>query len=105
VSYTIGALLAVAVAVALDLLVLRTNLLRTKGFWVADAIVVFFQLIVNGLLTGLKIVQYDPARIVGWRIAYAPVEDLLFGFALVTATMCFWEALTQPRRGRVPRGD
>jgi lycopene cyclase domain-containing protein len=105
VSYTIAALLAAAVAVTLDLLVLRTNLLLTKGFWVADAIVVFFQLIVNGLLTGLRIVQYDPARIIGWRIAYAPAEDLVFGFALVTATMCLWEALTQPRPGRAPRGD
>jgi lycopene cyclase domain-containing protein len=35
-------------------------------------------------------VRYDRDRIIGWRIAYAPVEDLLFGFALVTITLSLW---------------
>ena len=61
---------------------------------------VFFQLIVNGVLTGLGIVQYDPRVIIGVRLAYAPVEDLGFGFALVTLTLCLWVRLgrTGPRR-------
>jgi lycopene cyclase domain-containing protein len=90
VTYTWSVLIAVAVVVVLDLGVLRTALVRRRAFWTAYAIVLFFQLIMNGLLTGLRIVRYDPARIVGLRLAFAPVEDLLFGFAMVTLTLSVW---------------
>jgi lycopene cyclase domain-containing protein len=90
VTYTQLALLGVVVTVGMDLFVLRTRLLTRKAFWTAYAIVVFFQLITNGWLTGRDIVTYDPDAIVGWRIVFAPVEDLLFGFALVVQTMAWW---------------
>ena len=89
-NYTLSVVLGVLAAGALDLIVLQTRLLRRKAFWTAYAIVVFFQLIVNGLLTGLKIVRYDPSTIIGWRIAYAPVEDIAFGFAMALATLSLW---------------
>ncbi len=89
-SYTVAALVAVAAAVLLDLAVLRTRLLTRRAFWVAYVIVVVFQLVVNGLLTGLDVVRYDPARIIGLRIVFAPVEDLLFGFAMVVVTLMAW---------------
>lgn len=92
-AYTAGALLAIAVAVLMDLVVVRTGLLRTRLFWASYAIVVFFQLIVNGILTGLGIVQYDPDVILGIRLAYAPIEDLGFGFGLVTLTLVAWTRL------------
>ena len=87
-SYTLLAVLGVVLAALLDLFVLRTRLLRTKVFWASYAVIVFFQLITNGVLTGIPVVRYDPNRILGLRIAFAPVEDLLFGFALI-----FWPAL------------
>jgi lycopene cyclase domain-containing protein len=90
VSYTALALAGVGVTVALDLWVLRTRLLLRRAFWVAYAIVVFFQLLTNGWLTGRDIVTYDAGAILGLRVAYAPVEDLLFGFALVVQTMVWW---------------
>jgi lycopene cyclase domain-containing protein len=89
-NYTLTAGLGVLLALAVDCVVLRTILLRRKAFWVAYAIVLFFQLIVNGLLTGLEIVRYDPDRILGLRIAYAPVEDIFFGFAMVLLTLSLW---------------
>ena len=89
-TYTLSAVLGVLVSIGVDQLLLRTNLLRRKAFWTAYAIVLGFQLAVNGLLTGLRIVRYDGSRIIGARIVYAPVEDLLFGFALVTATLSLW---------------
>jgi lycopene cyclase domain-containing protein len=70
--------------------VLRTKVLARKAFWTAYAIVVFFQLVTNGILTGRRVVTYDAAAIVGVRIVYAPVEDLLFGFALVVQTLSWW---------------
>ena len=103
-TYTSAALLAVVVTVVLDLLVLRTRLLARRAFWTAYAIVVFFQLITNGVLTGRGIVFYDGDVITGGssragetpqllgdgRIVFAPLEDLMFGFALVVQTLAWW---------------
>jgi lycopene cyclase domain-containing protein len=99
VTYTQLAILGVVVTVGLDLAVLRTKLLQRKAFWVSYAIIVFFQLVTNGVYTGLRIVRYDGDAIIGGttptflgdgRLAYAPVEDLLFGFALVVSSMALW---------------
>jgi lycopene cyclase domain-containing protein len=90
VSYTALALLAVAAAVALDLAVLRTRLLVRRAFWTAYAIIVVFQLVTNGWLTGRDIVTYDDNTVVGVRLVFAPVEDLLFGFSLVVQTLAWW---------------
>ena len=89
-TYTAAALLGVAAAVVVDLLLLQTRLLLRRAFWVAYAIIVFFQLLTNGVLTGREVVRYDDDAITGVRVAYAPVEDLLFGFALVVTTLALW---------------
>ncbi|THJ74974.1 lycopene cyclase domain-containing protein [Candidatus Frankia alpina] len=89
-SYTVLVVLGVAAAVAADLWLLRTRLVTRRIFWVSYAIIVVFQLVSNGILTGFGIVVYDPGATTGLRIAYAPVEDLLFGFALVTHTLTWW---------------
>lgn len=103
-TYTQAALLAVAGTALLDLLVLRTRLLARKAFWVAYAIIVGFQLLTNGILTGRGIVFYSADAVAGvgsaagerppflgqGRIAFAPFEDLLFGFALVVQTLSWW---------------
>jgi lycopene cyclase domain-containing protein len=89
-TYTQAAVLGVVGTVLLDLVVLRTRLLTRKLFWTAYAIIVFFQLVTNGILTGRHVVTYDPDVILGLRIVYAPVEDLLFGFALVVQTLSWW---------------
>jgi len=98
-TYTQLALLGVGVTIVLDLWVLRTRLLTKRAFWTAYAIIVFFQLVTNGILTGFRIVRYDGEVIIGssvpqfigdGRLVYAPIEDLLFGFALVTQTLIWW---------------
>ena len=115
-TYTQLAVLGVVVVVLLDLVVVRTRLLRRRVFWTAYAIIAFFQLVTNGILTGLRIVRYDGAAIVGsttpadapppflgdGRIAYAPLEDLLFGFALVVLTLVLWVALGRRGVQRTP---
>jgi lycopene cyclase domain-containing protein len=108
VTYSALAVTAVVAVVLGDLLVFRTRMVTRRAFWVAYAIVVVFQLLMNGVLTGLGVVTYDPAAIWGPRIAYAPVEDLLFGFAMVTLTLASWAAVnrranTASRRGRDTR--
>lgn len=103
-SYSALAVAAVLAVLVVDLAVYRTRMVTRPVFWVAYAIVVAFQLLVNGVLTGLDVVVYDPDAIWGPRIAYAPVEDLLFGFAMVTLTLASWAAVnrranTARRRG------
>ncbi|HVX69312.1 MAG TPA: lycopene cyclase domain-containing protein [Mycobacteriales bacterium] len=98
-TYTGSVVVGVAFAVLLDLGLLRTNLLRRKAFWASYAIIFCFQLLVNGILTGKRLVIYSPGNVLGnatphlfggWRIADAPVEDLLFGFSLVLQTLAWW---------------
>jgi lycopene cyclase domain-containing protein len=89
-TYTVLAVLGVLGAAAVDQLVLRTNLLRRKAFWTAYAIVLFFQVILNGVLSGLPVVRYNPDAITGLRFVYAPIEDVLFGFAMVLVTLASW---------------
>ncbi|SDE95618.1 lycopene cyclase domain-containing protein [Blastococcus fimeti] len=103
-SYSVLAVVAVVAVLVLDLAVYRTRMVTRKVFWTAYAIIVFFQLLMNGVLTGLDVVVYDERAIWGPRIAYAPVEDLLFGFAMVTLTLASWAAVnrranTARRRG------
>jgi lycopene cyclase domain-containing protein len=89
-TYTVAAVTAVLAGVLVDRYVLRTRLLRRPVFWATYPIIVFFQLVSNGILTGRDIVRYDPEAIIGLRLAHAPVEDLLFGFALVLLTLSLW---------------
>lgn len=97
--YTWASITAIVVAVVTDLWVLRTRLLTTRLFWASYAIVLFFQFIVNGILTGLGIVQYAPSGILGVRVFFAPVEDIGFGFGLVTLTLVLWTRYGRYRRG------
>ncbi len=108
--YTVAATIAVLIAIGTDLVVLRTSLVRSRTWWMAYGIVMFFQLLSNGWLTGRGIVRYSGDAIVGserivflgeGRLAYAPVEDLGFGFALVLMTCAAWAwtgARTRPTR-------
>ncbi len=98
-SYTTLSLVAVVASAGLDLAVLRTGLLRRRAFWVSYLIVLAFQLLTNGWLTGRGIVTYSADAVIGGsravafgdgRVLYAPVEDLGFGFALVLQSLSWW---------------
>ncbi|TRZ55226.1 MAG: lycopene cyclase domain-containing protein [Streptomycetaceae bacterium] len=89
-TYTQLALIAVVCAVAFDIYIAQTRLVLRRVFWTSYAIIIAFQLLTNWWLTSRNIVMYDPAVITGIRIAAAPVEDLLFGFALVLGVLSNW---------------
>ncbi len=89
-TYTQLAILSVFLVLLIDYLVLRTRLTTRKGFWTAYSIILFFQLITNWWLTSRGILSYNESVIIGLRIASAPVEDLFFGFSMVTLTMSLW---------------
>jgi lycopene cyclase domain-containing protein len=103
-EYSLAAAAAVAAVVALELRLLRTGLLRQPAYWVAMAIVVAFQVPVDGWLTKLSapIVLYDGDEVIGVRMPWnIPVEDFLFGYALLTLVLALWERLgaATPQRG------
>src|ERR1019366_6023172 len=89
-SYTQLAILAVALAAILDLLIVRTRLLTRRAFWTSYAIILPFQILTNWWLTSRNIVIYDKHRILGPRLASAPVEDIAFGFALILGVLSLW---------------
>jgi lycopene cyclase domain-containing protein len=80
--------------VAAELAWLRTGIFRMKAYWVAMVIVIGFQVAVDGWLTKLSspIVAYNAKEFSGWRFPLdIPVEDFLYGFALVTTAILLWE--------------
>ena len=89
-SYTQIAICAVIAALIFDLFISKRKLTTRKVFWTSYAIIVFFQLITNWWLTSRDIVMYSDQAIIGLRIASAPVEDLLFGFAMVLSVLDLW---------------
>lgn len=101
-TYTLAAALGVAAALVVDLVALRTRLVLGRVFWLSYAIILFFQLLANGVLAGRGVVRYDPAAILGPRLAGAPVEDLAFGFALVLSTLSIWSRLGRSARSGPP---
>lgn len=101
-TYTGLALFAVITVLLVEAMVLKTGLLKKIEFYLAYGIVVFFQLLTNGYLTGREIVLYDSGAIIGLRIAFAPFEDLMFGFALVVLTMAVWTKLQLVEKNRFP---
>lgn len=85
------ALNAVLVAVALDLFVLKSQMMTRGIFWLTYFLILPFQLLTNWWLTSNSIVMYADSEIIGRRLAGAPIEDLLFGFSMILLTLSAWE--------------
>ena len=98
-EYTVLSLLACAAVVAVELLWLRTGLLRKPAYLLTMLVVIGFQIPVDGWLTKLSapIVIYDDDRTSGIRAPWdIPIEDFLFGFALLTLVLLLWERQRDP---------
>jgi len=103
-GYTVPAVAAVAVVIAAELAVLRTGLFRRAAYWVSMLIVLGFQIPVDGWLTKLSapVVEYSRRQMTGIRGPLdIPVEDFLYGFALVTAALLLWERQARRRRSEL----
>jgi lycopene cyclase domain-containing protein len=107
-GYTVPAAAAVLAVCALEVLVLRTGLFRRLAYWLTMLIVLGFQIPVDGWLTKLSapVVEYSPGQLSGLRGPWdIPVEDFLYGFALVTAALLLWEWQGLGNRRRVAGRD
>lgn len=93
-GYAVPAVLAVLAVFGIELGLLHTGLFRRPAYWLSMLIVLGFQVPVDGWLTkrSAPIVSYDKHQISGLRFPFdVPVEDFLFGFAMLTAVLLLWE--------------
>lgn len=104
-TYTFLGLIAVSIALFIDLFVFKTKLVKQRLFWYSYAIILFFQFVSNGMFTGFGIVKYADEAIIGsdspvvgsppifgdGRLFFAPIEDVLFGFSLVLLSLSLWQ--------------
>jgi lycopene cyclase domain-containing protein len=100
VEYTWGSVLAVLAVVGIEVFWFRTGIFGKLTFWVSYAIILFFQVLVDGWLTKLSapIVVYNADKNSGIRFPWdIPVEDYLFGFALIVLTILLWERAGRDR--------
>lgn len=104
-TYSAIASYSVILAIVLDLFVIRSAVTAQWRFYFSWAILLGFQLLTNGWLTGRGIVQYDESQITGVRLANAPVEDIAFGFALIVLTLSVWIRLQRNRSQSPPKKD
>lgn len=92
-EYTALTVLALILVVLTELFLARTGIFRSGRYWVSLAIVLGFQVLVDGRLTALPdpIVSYDPRQIMGVRFPFdIPIEDFGFGAAMTTAAVLVW---------------
>ena len=103
-EYSIAAVVALTAVVLYETRRVRTGLFRSPSYWATMAISLFFMVLVNGWLTKLSapVVRYNPDRRSPWRFPFdIPVEDFLYGFALLTWVLLRWKA----QDGRKPAED
>ena len=102
-GYTLPAVVSLIAVIALELAILRTGLFGKVEYWISMGIVLAFQVIVDGWLTKLSapIVLYNEQHTVGVRFPWdIPVEDFVFGAAMVTAVLLLWEKQRPQNRGQ-----
>jgi lycopene cyclase domain-containing protein len=91
--YTVWACVAAVAVVVLELVWARTGLFRRRAYWITVAITLAFQVPVDGWLTKLSapVVIYNSREFRGVRFPWdIPVEDFVYGFALVTLVLVLW---------------
>ena len=94
-SYTQITVYALILTIFFDMFITKNSLLSTLRFWFSYLIILPFQLLTNYWLTSREIVIYNSEAIIGLRLAGAPIEDLIFGFAMILAVMSLWESKTK----------
>lgn len=96
-SYTLFAFTSVVIVFLVDTL-LKTDLITNKKFWILQTVVFILTLIFDNFAVAKGIYYYDIDQISGIRLPYAPIEDFLFGFSLVTLNLIIYEWNTRRKK-------
>jgi lycopene cyclase domain-containing protein len=97
--YTVWAIVAAVAVVLIEVVWARTGLFHKPAYWITLVITWGFQIPVDGWLTKLSapIVIYNPHEFSGFRFPWdIPVEDFVYGFALVTLALTLWTRSSRP---------
>ena len=62
----------------------------SRHFWIALALSYGSFLIVNGILTSVPVVIYNPSAVLNIRIGSIPLEDFFYNFALITVNFALY---------------
>ncbi len=84
--YALLALPFLAFVLVLDMLILKTFVVKKPGFLKILAIMMLLTAVFDQLLTGLPIVEYSPEKISGLKLFFAPIEDFAYTIAVVILT-------------------
>jgi lycopene cyclase domain-containing protein len=85
-----------AVGIALHHLILNNTF--AGRFWMAYLVHLIPFFLVNGVLTALPVVMYNPAEIIGIRIYSVPVEDSIYSLLLLLMNVTLHEWLRMRKR-------
>jgi lycopene cyclase domain-containing protein len=92
--YPALAIAASGAVIGLELLVVRTGVFRTRGYWLTMAITLAFMIPVDGWLTKLSapIVVYRRSDVSGLRPVWdILLEEFAYAFALLTLVIVLWD--------------
>lgn len=105
-EYTLAAVVwLIAAGVAAGLAGTRPwGLLGERRTWVTLVVFGGFTIVFDIVLTGLPIVTYGDEHLSGIRLGPMPIEDLLYGLALVLTALTAFVAAS-PRRDPTPGAD
>lgn len=79
--YTLMGLPFITFVLILDVFILKTRVVYKKDFWIVLGVMMLFTAVFDQLLTGLPIVNYNEANIIGIRLFFAPIEDFSYTIA------------------------
>lgn len=94
-SYTLPAFTAAALTLVFDMLVFKTKIVRTRHYLRFTGFMTIGFLLCNGILTAVPVVTYNPSEMLNIRFFTIPVEDFVYGFALVTSTISIYEFINR----------
>ncbi len=76
---------------------LKPALLQSSHTWEYFLFSFVAFLIVNGILTGLPVVLYNPKAILGYRVITIPVEDFFYNFSFLGFNLLLYRLIAKDR--------
>lgn len=85
------------------LLFLSVLVLIRRPYWLSRFYLAYFVSLipfymVNGILTGIPIIMYNKAEIMGFRVGTIPFEDHFYSLSMLLINMFFFEYFKKPNR-------
>lgn len=69
----------------------------TKAWWITFALLLLLTAVFDSIIIWAKIVGYDPDKILGVYIGFAPIEDFFYAILAVIIVPALWN-LFEPKK-------